>query len=283
MNGIGPTIVRHSVPPQLHGLVAGIIGFDEVAPPDGVVRHQPAGSVLVLEISFTTPLKICPFGQSAGTATVCGAFVAGLMSGPVRTVFFGRHISVQVYLTPLGAYRLLGIPGHETAGQVAPLVELAPRWAAHLPDRLAEAASWRERFAILDDVLLRLSADERPTDELVQWAWAALLRTGGQVRIAELASRSGWSARHLGTRFLAVTGVTPKQAAQVVRFERIHADLERWSLSEVAARHGLADQSHLCREVRRYAGESPAALARANRPTAFTAMGARPGQERVPL
>ena len=74
-------------------------------------------------------------------------------------------------------------------------------------------------------------------------------------------------------RFDAVAGVPPKIAAQIVRFERLHAELGRWTLGELAARHGFSDQSHLAREVRRFAGESPLALARARRPTAFTVLG----------
>ena len=77
-------------------------------------------------------------------------------------------------------------------------------------------------------------------------------------------------------RFDEVTGVPPKVAAQVIRFERLHAELGSRSLGALAVRHGLSDQSHLTREVRRFAGETPLALARARRPTAFTLLGTRP-------
>ena len=41
------------------------------------------------------------------------------------------------------------------------------------------------------------------------------------------------------------------------RFERAAADLGRLPLTEVAIRHGYADQSHLTRAVLRHAGETP--------------------------
>lgn len=49
------------------------------------------------------------------------------------------------------------------------------------------------------------------------------------------------------------------------------------TVAEVAARHGYADQSHLTRDVVRYAGEPPVALAVSRRPTAHTALGTTPG------
>lgn len=277
MSQTGPTIVRRAVPQALRGIVAGMIGFDEVAPPGGRLRVQPSGSLHVLELSLASPLHIRPVRATVGAEITRTGFLAGLMPGPVRTVFFDRHTSVQIYLTPLGTLRLFGVPGRETAGLVIPLADVMPDWADGLSDQLAGTVDWPGRFDIMIDALVRQAAAERPVDPLAKWAWSELRRTGGQVRVADLAYRSGWSVRHLGTIFGAATGVSLKQAAQVIRFERIHAELDGANLSELAAGHGLADQSHLCRLVRRYAGESPLALARANRPTAFTAMGSRPG------
>lgn len=268
----GPVIVRHVVPDQLRGLVAGIIGFDETAPVQGRVRVQPAGSLLVLEVSFATPLRIRLLDSPAESESVHDAFLAGMMPVPVRTVFFGRHASVQVYLTPIGAFRLLGVPGTQTVRRVLSLLDLMPRLGRDLPDRLAEARNWDRRFAVVEHELLLLAAHGRESNIAAQWVWAQLQHTGGQARMMDLARHSGWSARHIGKVFHEVTGMSPKAAAQVVRFERIHADLGRWDLAELAQRHGLADQSHLSREVRRYAGESPLALAREQRPTAFTAL-----------
>jgi AraC-like DNA-binding protein len=62
----------------------------------------------------------------------------------------------------------------------------------------------------------------------------------------------------------------------VVRFERVNADLGSAPLAELAMKHGYADQSHLTREVTRYAGEPPLELARARRPTVHTALGVHP-------
>lgn len=171
------------------------MGFDELAPPGGRVRVQPAGSFQVLEVSFTTPLHVGELQTRAEAAHE--AFLAGLMPGPVHTVFFDRHASVQIYLTPPGAYRLLDIPGRETAGHVLPLVDLIPRRGRDLPDRLAEAPGWSQRFTMVIDELALLAGAQAPADALTEWMWSQLQHTGGQARIADLAQHSGWGVRQV--------------------------------------------------------------------------------------
>lgn len=268
---MSPVITPHRVPHVLRPLVAGIVGFDETAA-DGRARVQPAGSLLVLEISFTTPLNI-GLGDGHDTDQAHHAFLAGFMPRPVRTEFVGRHASVQVYLTPSGASTIFGLPGRHIAGHVTPLTDLVPHMGANLPDKLADASSWAQRFKIVDEALLDLWAAAAPPDPLVDWMWATLNTSGGQTRISDLSRRSGWSTRHLTARFTDVVGIPPKRAAGVIRFERVHREQNFVPLAELAARHGYSDQSHLTREVRRYSGESPVQLAREERPTAFTAIG----------
>jgi len=103
--------------------------------------------------------------------------------------------------------------------------------------------------------------------------WRQIDASGGQARIGELVEQTGWSHRHVAAVFGAQVGLTPKQAAGVLRFERAAADLGRLPLADIAARHGYADQSHLTRAFIRYAGETPSELAAARRPTPSTALG----------
>jgi hypothetical protein len=42
---------------------------------------------------------------------------------------------------------------------------------------------------------------------------------GGQVRVEQLAAELGWSRKRLWARFRSQIGLTPKQAAQLVRFD----------------------------------------------------------------
>ncbi|MGI8874395.1 MAG: hypothetical protein ACR2KP_08725 [Egibacteraceae bacterium] len=65
-------------------------------------------------------------------------------------------------LAPLGASALLGVPARELASRVVDLGDLLGRRAGELVDRLAEAAGWPERFAVLDEVLARGAVEVDP-------------------------------------------------------------------------------------------------------------------------
>ena len=117
-------------------------------------------------------------------------------------------------------------------------------------------------------LLRRAVAGAGPGPEVapeVGWAWQQLLQAGGAVRVSALAAGTGWSGRHLTSRFRAEIGLTPKAAARVVRFSRARhllvkhvfaADSER-RLADLAATCGYFDQAHLAREFRALAGCPP--------------------------
>ena len=271
-------LIRRRPHAGLAGLVAGVVGSHERA--DGVVeRRQPAGSLLPLVLSFGDPLTVVSLSDGHGSGRH-SSFVAGFMPGHVTTRFAGTQRCVQVYLTPLGAYRLLGIPGRELAQRVVAVDDVAPALGGSLPDRLAEL-SWPERMSLVEAALLSLLDAGPEPDAFVAWMWSRIRASGGQARIDHLVAQTGWSHRHVATRFREQVGLSPKLAAGVVRFEHAAADLGRRPLAEVAAEHGYADQSHLTREVVRYAGEPPRMLVAARRPTAFTALGSRPSDYHV--
>lgn len=95
-----------------------------------------------------------------------------------------------------------------------------------------------------------------------------LTSTGGRAGVGELCSATGWSAKRLRARFRREIGVTPKQAARLIRFGVAHERLSAGvAPAVVAAEGGFADQSHLHRDVVGFSGTTPATLAR--RPHGF--------------
>jgi transcriptional regulator GlxA family with amidase domain len=83
--------------------------------------------------------------------------------------------------------------------------------------------------------------------------------------VSALAEGTGWSGRHLASRFRAEIGLTPKAAARVIRFDRARKLLvQRLAagggdhfLADLAADCGYFDQAHLAREFRALAGCPP--------------------------
>lgn len=170
---------------------------------------------------------------------------------------------LDLKLTPLGAYTLLGVPMHELAGKVVDAGDLLGPAVQSLLDALREAPDWERRFRLLDGFLVRRAELGPRPAEAVAWAWRRLAESGGQVPVGRLAEEVGWSHRHLVARFREEVGLTPKTMARIVRFSRLLRSLEggeavRWA--ELAVDHGYYDQAHLYRDFRQFLGLTPAAF-----------------------
>ena len=245
---------------RLASLVTGLTGYSERS--QAVVeRGYAASTAIPVIVSFGDKLDI----DMAGRDRRFESFIAGLHPGPANTRYRAGQFGVQIDLSPLGAYRLFGVPGNLLAGQVLELDDVAPALGGESArDRMASGDGWDERLALVADTLASMAADGPRCDPMVVWVWHQLRASGGQARIADLVAETGRSHRHVVNRFHQQVGLTPKTASRVLRYERA-ADMltsGRYPLADVAARCGYADQSHLNREVARLAGMAPTALAR---------------------
>ncbi|TDW77403.1 helix-turn-helix domain-containing protein [Kribbella pratensis] len=197
--------------------------------------------------------------DAAGRSQKGSAFV-GLLPGDVHAAgTLGECL--QVRLSPVVAARAFG-PAAGLTGTVAPFAEVWGRGAERFEDRLRAAASWDERFAIVVEVLgRRLNTS---VDAEVAHIWQRTLAGQGRLRVDGLADEVGWSRKRLWERFRSQLGITPKRAAQLVRFDHAaHLLAAGEAIATVAAESGYVDQSHLHREVGAFAGTTPAVVAAA--------------------
>jgi AraC-like DNA-binding protein len=193
------------------------------------------------------------------------AFEAGMVAGiaPAPTRMSGRGVEcLELELDPMAAGRLLGVPLTELSGPIIDLRELWGRDAVRLRERLVEAGSWDDRFAVVREALAARQDRPHRFDREVADAWRVIVASGGRVRVSALAERYGWSRTKLWSRFKNQVGVTPKRAATITRFDHALRLLGAGAgLSEVAAVCGYADQPHLSREVLQFTGRTPGDIA----------------------
>jgi len=189
-----------------------------------------------------------------------GSVVAG--RAPGRGGGRGRAIEcLQVRLSPVLAHAVLG-GSSELGGTVAALVDLWGRDATRTEEQLRAATLWDDRFAIAEAALARRFDAGRAVDPEVAFAWGQMVNLRGRVRVEQLTAELGWSRKRLWARFRSQIGLTPKRAAQLVRFDHAaHRLAAGHSAAQVAAESGDADQSHLHREVMAFAGATPTAIA----------------------
>jgi AraC-like DNA-binding protein len=191
-----------------------------------------------------------------------GSFVAGLLPGQLRAGGW-RGECLQIRLSPVAAAAVLGASA-ELTGTVESLEDVWVRDAGQVEEKLRAATSWDERFTIAADVLGRRLCDHPSVDPEVAYTWRRTVTCRGRVRVDGLAEEVGWSRKRLWSRFRAQIGLTPKRAAQLVRFDHAaHLLAAGHPAASVAAQSGYVDQSHLHREVRAIAGVTPTAVATA--------------------
>ncbi|HEU5157178.1 MAG TPA: helix-turn-helix domain-containing protein [Streptosporangiaceae bacterium] len=192
-----------------------------------------------------------------------GSLVAGLGFGPGGVRVRGENFeAVQVRLSPVVARAVLGVSPADLDGAIAALDDLWGRQASRIRERLNDASSWEERFALTDALLARRRQAGPPVDPEVAWAWHRILVGRGQVRVDMLAAEVGWSRKRLWSRFHSQIGLPPKRAAKLVRFDHAaHRLAAGVDAARVAAESGYADQSHLHRDVVAFTRATPATVA----------------------
>jgi AraC-like DNA-binding protein len=190
--------------------------------------------------------------------------LGGLHTRPAIISHQGGQSGIQLGLEPLGARVLLGLPAGELSGLDTDACDVLGRAAVEMQEQVQAAPTWQQRFAVLDELMLRQIGDRPPARPEVAQAWRVLLASRGTAAVPELAREAGWSSRQLATRFRTEIGLTPKTAARVVRFDRARRLLQRRvtacgppELAALAAACGYYDQAHLAREFRALAGCPP--------------------------
>jgi len=232
-------------------------------------RLEAASSIVPLILNFGPPIRVSTPGHGPADGTELGSFTAGLSDGHAITESIGESVGLQVNLTPLGAYRVLGVPMHSLSHRVVAFDAVLGSAGARLLARLRETPDWGLRFDLVDAFLAARCASGKAPDAGVVWAWRRLEESAGGAAIGGLVADLGWSHRRLIERFREQIGLAPKTMARVLRFHRVVRLLRErpdvdWA--DVAYDAGYFDQSHLIRDFGAFAGTTPTEYKRRSLP-----------------
>lgn len=249
------------------------VPYREFAPPSDLAR--------LVDCFWTIRVRV-PVGESASQLVLpdgCmdiifslsgdseGATAVGTMTRPLPVDVEGDIHLFGVRFRPAGAGPFLPAPADRLTDRVVALDDLWSGGVEELLDRLASARSDAERVHALSRALReRLSATELSIDRSVLTASEVVAAARGTTKVDALASTTGLSRRQLERRFLASVGIGPKLACRVARFREVVAHLHgpaSGSLSRIALETGYADQAHMSRDFKAFAGISPGAYRRA--------------------
>jgi AraC-like DNA-binding protein len=251
-------IASRAPSPALHQSVRQLVGYTEKT--NGrLARFEVPRPWIVMILEFGPPISIHDPDDQGRAVRYTGGFLAGLDDRVTRTSHDGYQSGIELNLCPVAARRLLGMPMSQLSGRVVALDDLLPRHQRGLAERLAEVSDWAARLDLVEAVLGERLAKTEPPARIATWACRRIRRDPG-LDLKSLAKELGYSQKHVITLFKEHVGVTPKQFARLVRFDRLAQYLRaggRAPWAELAQRFGWFDQAHLAGDVRRFLGVTP--------------------------
>ena len=262
---------------ELRGPLSGVgatLDYREIRPSPPLERHVRCFWMLRAPATEGAPAqRVLPDGCVEMVINLGAPFQrhdsSGITERQPRMLLVGpttRHMSIA----PTGAIRLVGIrfePGGALPFLAASPTELrdaAPALedAAVPLDRALvnqlEEAPFGTEAGIVDAALRRKLVGARRADDLrVHACVRATLAAREPMRVDALVTLTGLGARQLERRFRDTVGFGPKTLCRLVRFQRVvraagHFADPPWA--RIAAGSGYADQSHMAREFREFAG-----------------------------
>ncbi|NLU74096.1 helix-turn-helix transcriptional regulator [Streptomyces sp. HNM0575] len=261
-------------PRTLGALVASTVGYRSEGAAPQLHRGLPA-PYLTLIFSLGGPVVggDTPEHAQGAHALREEIIVGGLHHRPMYIAQPSCEDGVQLAVHPLAARALFGVPAAELTETAGRGESVLGRPAVYVHERLRECGSWDERFAVLTRYLRRRAVDEGRRAEVrpeVAEAWRWMTRHQGAGSLDAMARHVALSRRQLSTLFHREVGAGPKQINRLMRFERARQEVVRAvaedapapgahapDLSEIAARCGFFDHSHLVRDFQQYTGLSP--------------------------
>lgn len=211
-------------------------GFEVIAVPDGTV-----------DIIFNC-------SSSKIEAQVCGSVKKG---SKVELETGARYFGARFF--PGAAEKMLGCPLDQFTEKQVELLAVQSK-ASDLINRIGNASSFEERMKHFENYYRKLIREDETLPSLVSYMLKEIDKTDGDIRIQELADKTGYSTRHINNQFKSHVGITPKLYIRIVRFQhcfgmiRSREDSDFAALAEDA---GYYDQAHFINEFKEFSLSTP--------------------------
>lgn len=256
----------HAVTASLRPFVYRIGGFEDTGAATCHRELPLVGTPLIL--TFGAPYELSTADDPDRPVVIRPAFVAGLHHRYSTSRATGPNWSIQIDLSPIGAFRVLGLPLEALTDRIEDVTDVLGADARRLISELEISTRWDIRFGVVEAFLLRRLERGRVETPGITWAWRQLSASHGILPIASLSDELAWSRRHFIQTFRRELGLPPKSVARQLRFGRAARQVQRnpeCPLADIAIGCGFADQAHLSREFRALAGVTPTELRRERR------------------
>ena len=209
------------------------------------------------------PVQIYPSGVAVLRFDILADDVVASLFGPslsphMRGLFFRGIPIFGVAIQATRAYHILGLSVSELRDLRIQLDVLWPNTIRTLKERLWGAESFAQRAAIASEFLRDVLRPRAPEPEFLR-AFEALVASDGAASLRQACAREV-STRTLRRHFAQYVGLSPKQTARVIRFQRLLACLTQRPnvrLAQIAQHTGYSDQAHMIHDFVQLVGIPP--------------------------
>jgi AraC-like DNA-binding protein len=216
----------------------------------------------ILDIHLAEPFRVRTDGGPA--RRVPETLLVGPQTFPHAQLYLSGRVHIfNILFQPTGLNRLFGVDMRSLVNQDPAASDVLGKAAARLGDAVRSAPDFPSRVRAAERWFATQLEHCRAAEDSVGHASRLLIMRRGQIRIDDVVSRSGLSARHFQRRFAQQVGLTPKSYARLIRFDRallMHRDAPERPWTDILHELGYFDQAHFIREFRALSGIVPTAV-----------------------
>ncbi len=188
-------------------------------------------------------------------------FLYGQTLKPVSLDVKGPYKFIVFQLYPFASKYLLGVDPKELNDACFDLYQLKHIDIKSLNNDLANCSSLEGQVKIISQLMQKLIDWNlvSPNDK-VQQAIDIILKHDGKITVRKILDQVHLTERTLERNFLSQVGLTPKQFAKIIQFQRSLRQLSKTNydkLIDIGHDSGFSDQSHFIRTFKKYTGQTP--------------------------
>ena len=239
-------------------------------------NHSIAGHVeriLVIDnYRVTTPFRLPLFANGSPTLLFSSAKGSIGNSAPAHLMLFGQTILPEIltlresftliayFFKPWALHAIFGIAAPDLTDKPIDLNLIAPKKTTELQERLLNEASVEDKLALVDRYILGLIADAKNDCQIIKYATTKLTGTTSREVLTTIQKELFLTERTFQRMFEKNIGIAPNLYRRIAQFNAAFWQLnsKRYDkLSDIAFRHGYADQSHYIRSFKEFTNLTP--------------------------
>ena len=214
-------------------------------------------SYLQINAERQTPYPVMPDGTQAVYVSPEGSMIGGAQTEAIDLQLLQPGEYFGIWFRPGALRHFFDLDVAEISNQFVDEKYFECHRFFRLHIDIYRHSTFNERADVCESWLLNRYSQKPATG--FDKALSSIYLSRGNEKVSQLASKVGWSSRHLNRQFLQHTGLSTKTFSQVIRSQHVCRQLyiRPTGVQDVPIELGYYDQSHLIREFSRYFKSTP--------------------------